>query len=144
MFFGQFEHSIDDKGRLTIPARFRDIVGETVYITQGFDNNLMALPSEAYEQLSKEIMSTSVTDPNARDLKRQFFANTSQSEIDKAGRILIPSYLRDLAGIINEAVVVGNGTFFEIWARERWIEKNTSLQDPEKNARKYVEFNIPI
>jgi len=144
MFVGQVKHSIDDKGRLTIPASFRNLVGEVVYITIGFDQNLMALPLEAFNKLSNEITQTSVTDPNARDLKRQFFANTAESEIDKAGRILIPLYLREKVGILNEAVIVGNGTYFEIWSGENWAKKDAGLQDPESNAKKYVEFNIPI
>jgi MraZ protein len=144
MFFGQYEHTIDEKGRLTIPARYRELVGYSAYITKGFEQNLMVLPPSAFQLVSDNINHISITDPAGRDLKHKFYSNGFQIDVDKAGRILIPSILREMVGIKSEAMVVGNGTHFEIWARELWLKKNADLQNSEADIEKFAQFNIPL
>ena len=127
MFFGQYEHSIDEKGRMTIPARYRELMADGAYITQGFDQNLMVLTLPVFEQIVQRINETSITDPLARQLKRLIFANADQVVLDKAGRILLPTFLRDSAHLGNSIVVVGNGAYFEIWSQERWLEQSAGV-----------------
>jgi MraZ protein len=143
MFLGQFYHNLDDKGRLTVPSRYRDLLLPAgAYIMQGFDQNLIVLPSDNYEELSQRIRQMSITDPNARLLRRLFFSTADRVDIDKAGRILIPQFLRAYAGLDCALVVVGMGDYFEIWSPEAWKVQNEQLQDPQLNADRFTAFNL--
>ena len=90
MFLGQYRHNLDNKGRLTIPARFRELLSDGAYITQGFDKNLMVLTAPTFEFISQRVNQMSITDPTARELKRLLFSTADRVEPDSNGRILIP------------------------------------------------------
>src|SRR5512137_2937021 len=120
MFFGQYHHSLDSKKRLIIPSRFRDEMKDGVYVVEGLDRNLMVFTTAVFEKIYLKIGALSLTDEGVRDLRRKFFGNASYLEIDNAGRILVPDFLRETAGIQNEAVVTGAGSYFEIWSPEVW------------------------
>jgi len=142
MFLGQYQHSLDDKGRLTIPARFRELLDQGAYITQGFDKNLMVMSPPAFEQVYARITSVSLTDPSARLLRRLIFSNAYPVEVDKAGRILVPQSLRQFLGLEGEAVVVGQGEYFEIWLPADWNQQVKNLQDADANAHRFSAFNL--
>ncbi|HZW02425.1 MAG TPA: division/cell wall cluster transcriptional repressor MraZ, partial [Anaerolineaceae bacterium] len=116
MFLGRYEHTIDEKGRITIPARFRDLLDEGAYVTRGFDNNLLVLTPPSFDIISQRVRQMSITDEAARLLKRLIFSSAERVEVDRNGRILIPQWLRASVGIENAAVVVGAGEYFEIWS----------------------------
>ena len=143
MFLGQFEHNIDDKGRMTIPSRFRDEVGEAAILTRAFDQNLTVMPEPVFEGLAASLNELSVTDPEVRLLQRLIFSNAVRVEFDRAGRMLIPQFLRDQADLKNEAVVVGQGNRFEVWAPELWAEQ-VSLQNSPATAQRFKELNLPL
>jgi len=94
MFLGQYQHSLDEKGRLTIPAAFRDALGEGAFVSQGFDRNLMVMGAAYFQQVYERINAMSITDPAARLLRRLILSSAYQVEVDKAGRILLPQNLR--------------------------------------------------
>jgi MraZ protein len=142
MFLGQYQHNIDSKGRLTVPARFRELLEEGAYVTQGFDRSLMVMTTNAFELISQRVRTMSITNPEARLLRRLIFSNGEHVEIDKAGRILIPQFLRQAAGLDGEAVVVGLGDYFEIWSPEEWDGQSTQLQDAEANAHRFAALDI--
>jgi MraZ protein len=142
MFLGQYSHNLDNKGRLTIPARYRDLLLDGAYVTQGFDRNLIVMTVSAFETLSHNVKQMSITDSKARMLRRLIFSNGERVEVDKAGRILIPQFLRQGAGLNGEAIVVGVGDYFEIWSPEHWAEQASRLQDAEANADLFAVFNI--
>jgi MraZ protein len=142
MFLGQYQHSLDEKGRLTIPARFRELLNKGAYITQGFDKNLMVMTPEAFEQVLDKITSISLTDPNGRLLRRLILSNAYQVDVDKAGRILIPPGSRNFLGLEGEAMVVGQGEYFEIWLPTDWNQQVQNLQDTEANAHRFSAFNL--
>lgn len=142
MFFGRYEHSIDEKGRITIPARYRELLEHGAYVTQGFDQNLMVMTAATFEALYQRINQMSLTDPVARSLRRQIFSNAALLEQDKAGRFLIPGYLRDLVHLDGAAVVVGAGSYFEIWAPEQW-KVQAEQQDPSL-AEKFAALDISL
>ena len=142
MFLGQYTHNLDNKGRLTIPARYRDLLLDGAYVTQGFDHNLIVMTVSAFETLSQNVKQMSITDSKARLLRRLIFSNGERVEVDKAGRILIPQFLRLAAGLNGEAIVVGVGDYFEIWSPEHWAEQASRLQDVEANADLFSVFNI--
>jgi MraZ protein len=143
MFLGQYRHNIDDKGRLTIPARFRDLLAaDGAYVLKGFDNNLMVLTVPTFEALSLRVSRMSLTDPTARLLKRLIFATAQKVDVDRAGRILLPQFLRESAEVDGEAVVVGVGDYFEIWSPEYWSDQVTQLQDVETNAQRFMTLEL--
>jgi len=143
MFFGRYCHSLDSKKRLTIPSRFRDELKDGAYVVEGLDGNLMVFTSVVFEKIHQRISALSFTDESVRDLQRKFFGNAGYLELDNAGRILIPEYLRETAGIQNEAVVTGLGNYFEIWSPEAWNQRQTRLQDPEANKERFAALDIP-
>jgi MraZ protein len=143
MFLGQYQHNIDNKGRLTIPARFRELlVAEGAYVTQGFDNNLMVLTVPSFNQIYQRVNRMSMTDPMARLLKRLIFSNANRVDVDKVGRILIPQFLRDAAVLDGEAVIVGVGDYFEIWSTNMWQDQITQLKDVEANAQRFMALDL--
>jgi MraZ protein len=143
MFLGQYQHSFDNKGRLTIPARFRELLAaEGAFITQGFDRNLMVLTPEKFALISERIEAMRMTEPTARMLKRMIFSSAEKVEVDKAGRILIPEFLRQYAGLQNLAVVVGAGDYFEIWSPDAWTEQLSKLQDADTNAQRFALLDL--
>lgn len=143
MFLGRYEHSVDDKGRMIIPVRYRDLLDQGAFITQGFDRNLMVLTAAAFEQIYAYVNQMSLTDPSARQLKRFIFSAAERVEVDKVGRILIPQYLRELAQLEGDVILVGVGDYFEIWSPALWARQNELLQDSEANEHRFAAFNIP-
>lgn len=142
MFLGQYRHNIDNKGRLTVPAKFRDLLQDGSYITQGFDRNLMVLRSTTFEGFSRRVNQLSMTDPNVRQLRRLIFAAADRADVDRSGRILIPQFLREVANIDGEVVVVGAGDYFELWAPEAWEHQLEQLEDVDANAQRFSAFDL--
>jgi MraZ protein len=142
MFMGQYRHNFDAKGRLTIPARFRELLTDGAFVTQGFEQNLMVLTAPAFEVLTQGVNQTSITNPTARDLKRLLFSTADRVNLDSNGRILIPQFLRELAGLDNEAFLVGVGDYFEIWSPTQWEEKMSLLNDTDANAQRFVGLDL--
>lgn len=143
MFLGQFRHNLDSKGRLTVPARFREhLASEGAYVMQGFDNNLMVLPTPTFESISRRVSQTTMTDPKARLLRRLLFSTADFVEMDKAGRVLIPQFLREAAGLENGVIVIGSGDYFEIWSPEMWDVQVEELQDAQTNADRFAELYL--
>ncbi len=142
MFLGQYSHNLDGKGRLIIPARFRELLANGAYVTQGFDRNLMVLTPESFERIYQRVNEMSITDPAARQLKRLIFAAADRVEADRAGRIRIPQFLREIAGLNNGAIVVGVGDYFEIWAPETWQAQTTLLQDVDANSERFAALDL--
>lgn len=120
MFLGEFEHSIDDKGRVAIPARFREDLAEGMVLTRGFDQCLQAFPRQVWQQLAQKVSSLSLGSPEARNLRRILFSNAAEVEVDRQGRILVPQNLREYAGLAEQVVITGMDTFFELWSADRW------------------------
>jgi MraZ protein len=142
MFLGQFSHSFDDKSRLTVPAKFREPLVDGAFVVQGLDNNLMVLTASAFETIYKSLMAMNMMDPAARALQRIILGNASQTNLDSAGRILIPQNLRDLAGLQTEAVLVGLGDYFEIWTPANWQAEQAKLQDPATNEQRFATLTL--
>jgi MraZ protein len=144
MFLGQYEHTIDEKGRLTIPARYRELLFEGAFITEGFDQNLMVLTSSTFMTISDRVNRMSMTDPNVRELKRMMFGRANQAEIDKAGRMLIPAYLRDGAQLKTNVVLVGMGDYFELWSAENWQIQNQPMPNSEAKTKRFAAFDLSV
>lgn len=142
MFLGQYQHNLDEKGRLMIPARFRELLPEGAFITQGFDRCLMVLTPAYFEEVYQRINAMNLADPVVRVLRRQILSNAFGVEVDKVGRILVPSILRQFANLENEAVVAGQGEYFEVWSPALWAEQMSEIQDTEGNNRRYAALDL--
>ena len=143
MFLGHYDHGIDEKGRLTIPARFRELLlAEGAYITLGFDGNLIVLTKAHFERLSEGVKNMTMTNPAARSLSRLIFSNADLLEIDKLGRILIPQFLRQSAGLGTNAIIAGVGDYFEIWSQAAWAKQADMLHDPEVTAQRFAALDL--
>jgi MraZ protein len=142
MFLGRYQHSIDDKGRLMVPARFRELLEGGAYLTQGFEKCLMVMTEAHFKQVYDLITSMSLTDPTARLLRRLIFSNAYQVEVDKVGRILVPGNLRQIAGLETDAVVAGQGEYFEVWTPAEWDKQAALLNDAEANNHRFAALNI--
>lgn len=143
MFLGRYDHTIDEKGRLTIPVRFRELIVEGAFVTQGFDRNLMVLTPSAFDQVYAYINQVSMTNPDARQLKRLIFSSAERVEVDKVGRILVPQFQREFARLDTHAMLVGVGDYFEIWSPSEWEHQNELLQNAEANEHRFTAFNLP-
>jgi MraZ protein len=128
MFSGEFEHTIDDKGRLIIPVRFRDELTEEVFVTRGLDGCLFVYPPDSWNALAEKVAALPLTQSDARFFSRLIYSG-SECKLDKQGRILLSSSLRKHAGIENEVVVIGVNSRLEIWSKERWQEVTARLEN---------------
>jgi len=120
MFMGQFQHSLDPKGRLIIPARFRELLGDTFILTKGLDRCLFVYPKDEWAVLEQKLKSLPFTQKDARAFIRFFFSGAVEIEMDKQGRILVPPQLREYANIDKDLVIIGVSNRAEIWSVEEW------------------------
>jgi MraZ protein len=143
MFLGEFSHSIDDKGRLTIPAKFRDELESGVVITRGLDGCLWAYGRSEWETLAEKIAKLPTTNPAARNFSRFVFSSAFDSIPDRQGRILLPQNLRDYAGIQNETIIIGVKSKLEIWNPAKWSDVVTAVeQDTEAIVAQLQDLGI--
>lgn len=126
MFLGTYLHSLDEKNRLIIPAKLRDELKGTLYLTKGLENTLFLYSEKEWRILTKKLETLSFTKKDARNFMRIFYSNATTLELDKQGRITIPSYLEEYAFLEKECVILGVGDRIEIWSEEKYQEfKNT-------------------
>lgn len=120
MFMGEYQHSLDEKGRIIIPAKFRDDLGEKFIITRGLDNCLFVYPATQWKILEEKIKELPTAQSDTRAFVRMFFSGAVEVEMDKQGRVLIPQHLREHAKIDKDVYVIGVSTKVEVWAKETW------------------------
>jgi len=143
MFLGQFQHNLDDKGRLMIPARYRDLLAAGAFITQGFDKCLMVMNDAYFKEVYERINSMNMADASARMLRRLILSNAYPVEVDKVGRILVPQNLRSFLGIESgELAVAGQGDYFEVWTPADWKTQMDKLQDVEANEQRFSTLDL--
>lgn len=143
MFLGQFYHNLDDKGRLMIPARYRDLLAAGAFITQGFDKCLMVMTDAYFKEVYERINNMNMADASARMLRRLILSNAYPVEVDKVGRILVPQNLREFLGIASgELTVAGQGDYFEVWTPVDWKTQMDKLQDVEANEQRFSTLDL--
>ncbi len=120
MFWGEYSHHLDKKGRLIIPARYRSNLPVGAVLTRGLDRNLIIFPPDAWRGISEQLNRLPITDPKARALRRLMFSGMVELSLDRQGRILIPPYLRQYAALDGEVLIVGMETFIELWNPDHW------------------------
>lgn len=147
MFYGEFRHSIDNKGRLIIPAKFRLIIKdkyiEKFYVTRGLERCLFVFTENDWGLLEQKFKNLPLTQSTARAFSRLLFSGAYEATCDKQGRILIPSHLLQYAKIIKDVLIVGVSNRIEIWDGNTWEEfSKTSIEDYERIAEELVEKGI--
>jgi len=143
MFLGQYEHTIDSKGRLTLPAKFRPDLEAGVVVTLGLDGCLFVFPRSKWEELAARIEALPITNPDARNFARLMFANADDSELDRQGRVLIPAYLRSSAQLENDVIVTGLNSRIELWNPTRWQQvRSMAVERGGLNAEHLASLGI--
>jgi len=125
MFMGEYNHTIDGKGRLIVPSRFREQLGDEFVVTAGLDGCLFVYPKEEWKQFEDKLHALPLSNPGARKFLRFFLASACSCDVDKQGRILLPAKLRELAALEKEVVLAGVGARIEIWDKARWLNTST-------------------
>ena len=143
MFYGEYEHSLDKKGRVILPARFRDSFREydikRLFVTRGLDKCLFLFTETEWKPQESKFRTMSFTRSDSRKFNRLFFSGASAVECDKQGRVLLPKYLKDFADIKRDVMVIGVSNRIEIWAKELWYEYyNSSKESFEEVAEKLM------
>lgn len=143
MFMGEYQHSIDDKGRMIIPVKFRELLGTSFVVTRGLDHCLFAYPVEEWSLLEQKLKSLPLMKSDARAFTRFFFSGATECEWDKQGRVNLPSNLRDYAKLDKECVVLGVSNRMEIWSKPIWNEYYDHSEEAFNDiAEKLVDFNF--
>lgn len=123
LFLGEYDHSLDDRGRVTLPRKIRAEIDEReLILAKGFDPCIFGFDKGSWEKEAAKHLESPVTDEGGRKLRRYLFSSAEKVEIDKLGRILLPAQLKEYASIKKDVVVIGAGDHFEIWDRARWEE----------------------
>ena len=143
MFLGEFSHNFDEKGRLTIPAKFRDELAGGLVITRGIDRCLFVFPSLVWNGLAERIAKLPITEHNARNFVRLMFSSAADFIPDRQGRVLVPQGLREYAGLDSEAVVIGLYNRLEIWEPTQWATVKAEVEEnPDSIAQQLHELGI--
>ena len=143
MFMGEYNHTIDAKGRLIVPSKFREQLGNEFVITKGLDGCLFVYSNEEWQNIENSFRDKPLTSKDARKFMRFFFAGAATCEVDKQGRILIPNNLREYAGIEKDVVSVGVLSRVEIWSKDKWME-NSDYDDMDEIAENMADLGFGI
>lgn len=140
---GEYNHTVDSKGRLIIPAKFRELLGEKFVITKGLDHCLFVYPMDEWVNLERKLKDLPFTQKDARAFVRFFFSGATEIELDKQGRVLIPPNLREFAKIEKDVVIIGVSSRVEIWSLDEWQSYSSNAEvSYEEIAEKMVELGI--
>lgn len=142
MFLGEYLYSIDDKGRMVIPAKFRNALAGGLVITKGIDRCLVIYSMETWQAYRERISSLPTLDRDARDLRRLVFAGAVNIVPDTQGRFVIPSSLREYAGLDGQVVIAGCDTYIELWNPEEWAKVQARMTQNDENARRWASLGV--
>ncbi|TYA13702.1 division/cell wall cluster transcriptional repressor MraZ [Paenibacillus faecis] len=143
MFMGEFQHSIDEKGRMIIPAKFRDLLGTSFVVTRGLDQCLFVYPLQEWEVLEQKLKALPLMKSDARAFTRFFFSGATECEWDKQGRVNLPANLRQYAKLEKDCVVLGVSNRVEIWSKDTWEQYFQQSEDTfNEIAEKLVDFDF--
>ena len=143
MFMGEYQHNIDTKGRVIVPAKFREQLGDTFVITRGLDQCLFGYPMNEWKEVEKKLKALPLTKKDARAFTRFFFSGATECELDKQGRINLPTPLLTYASLQKECIIIGVSNRIEIWSKEIWGEYVAASEESfAEIAENMVEFDI--
>jgi len=143
MFMGEYNHTVDAKGRVIVPSKFRETLGDEFVVTKGLDGCLFVYDNGEWAAFEEKLKNLPITNKDARWFVRFFLAGAASVEVDKQGRILLPASLREFAALEKDAVLIGVGSRIEIWSRERW-EGSASFEDMDGVAEHMADLGLSI
>lgn len=143
MFMGEYNHTIDAKGRVIVPSKFRETLGDEFVVTKGLDGCLFVYDNNEWAAFEEKLKSLPITNKDARQFVRFFLAGAASVEVDKQGRILLPGSLREFAELIKDVVLIGVGSRIEIWSKERW-EGTAAFEDMDMVAEHMADLGLGI
>ena len=139
MLMGEYQHKMDNKGRVIIPAKFREELGDNFVATRGLDNCLFVYPMNEWNTLKDKLTSLPITSKEARSFVRFFFSGATECELDKQGRISLPANLRNYADLNKKIVIIGLGSRIELWAEEKWDNYLDSAEESSEEIAATME-----
>jgi transcriptional regulator MraZ len=142
VFTGEYRHTVDEKGRIAVPVKFRAQLDPGSMVSGWLDDCLAIHTKAGWESLASKIAALPITDMESRRFQRFVFSNATEAQMDKQGRVLLPAYLRDSVGLTDEAVLVGTQDHAEIWAPDRWDAYRKTLEDPQELAKAFAGLGI--
>ena len=142
MFTGEYRHTVDEKGRIAVPVKFRAQLDPGSMVSGWLDDCLAIHTKAGWEALASKIAALPITDVESRRFQRFVFSNATEAQMDKQGRVLLPAYLRESVGLTGEAVLVGSQDHAEIWAPDRWDAYRKTLEDPQELAKAFAGLGI--
>jgi len=142
VFTGEYRHTVDDKGRIAVPAKFRVQLGAGAVVSRWLDACLAIHTQQGWDALATKVAALPITDQNARRFQRLIFAGAAEVDLDRQGRILLPAYLREHIDLGNDAVVVGSRDHAEIWVPATWATYAQGLEDPDELAEAFQGLGI--
>jgi MraZ protein len=142
LFLGHHPTQLKNSNRLSLPAGWRKLLTGGIYLTQGFDQNLLILTAETFQEIYERISSLNITDPLARLLLRMFLGTASYLEITESEPITVPQNLMEYANLKGKVVLIGQGEYLEVWSPSHWAEQEAQIQDAQANAARFSAFHI--
>lgn len=143
MFMGEFQHNIDEKGRIIVPAKFREGLGSNFVLTRGLDQCLFIYPEDEWKILEEKLKSLPLTKKDARSFTRFFFSGATEAGLDKQGRINVPQTLRSYSELEKECIVIGVSNRVEIWSKDKWEEYFAQSEESFVDiAENLMDFDI--
>jgi MraZ protein len=143
MFIGQYNHNIDEKGRLQIPAKFRSVLTEGAIVTRGLDGCLFIYTKSQWQSLIERLSDLPLSQKDARQFSRLMLAGAMEIELDKQGRVVLPAYLRDFAKLKTNVVVAGLFNRIEVWDNKVWAEQQADVEShSDEIAEKLIDFGV--
>jgi len=143
MFLGEYQHTLDAKGRVSLPSKFRQVMTGSVVVAQGLEGCLYVFPAEEYSAFLEGLLAKGDFDPRFRKVRRFFTAGAIEGELDSAGRVSVPPVLREYAGLNKEVAVTGNGNRIELWDSEAWKDYKAETTDSiEDLARELADGGL--
>jgi len=139
MFIGEYQHNLDEKGRLAVPAKFRSTLAKGAVVTKGVDNCLFLYTDEEWQKLATKLAALPISKANTRAFSRQMLAGAMDVQLDKQGRIILPEYLRKYADLKKKAIIAGLYNRLEIWDQDKWNKYKKGIEKQSGNIAEALE-----
>jgi len=144
MYLGLYHLDLDKDYRMVVPAGFRELFAQGAYVTRGFEQNLLVISEQDFQERYKQVAALNITDPDARLLQRLLLGNAVRIEINASGQVLLPLELMAFAGLEKEIILVGQGDYFEVWAPAQWEKQSAILLDTATNAGRFAHLDLSL
>jgi MraZ protein len=144
MFLGQCKQALSEKHEFEIPEEFRKFLADGLYLTRGFEQNLLLMSEAVFKEKSRRLAALNIADPLVRLLQRLLLSNAIKLDISKSGKVQIPEDLVSASGLQQDIVLVGQGDYAEIWSPRNWEEQNASLMDTKANETRFAQLDLAL